>query len=92
MQSEKIGNFQIEYSARPLRIAGAWGAWVSVYGPSPNPMHRNPIFPARRVAPDRQYADKAAAQEQARIFAHSLVERDGGRSAGGITRDDFVPL
>jgi hypothetical protein len=92
MNSETVGNFQIEYSARQLPGSGAWGAWVTVYGPSSNPMHRNPIFPARRVAPGCQYPDKDAAQAEAKKFAHSLVDKDEKYSVNKRMRQEYVPL
>jgi hypothetical protein len=74
MHSETIGDYEIEYSGVPLPNSEEWGAWVAVYGPSHNPMHRNPIFPGQRVAPESRFADENAAEQEAKKIAHALVE------------------
>lgn len=74
MQTETIGRFEVEYSGVQLPNSELWGAWVTVYGPSCNPMHRNPIMPAHRVAPDCSFPSQSAAEQEAKKIAHALVE------------------
>jgi hypothetical protein len=74
MQSETIGDYEIEYSGVQLPNSEEWGAWVTVYGPSRNPMHRNPIFPGQRVSPETRFADQGAAEQEAKKVAHALIE------------------
>ena len=51
-----------------------WAAYVTIYGPSPNPMHRNSIVPAQRVAVERVFETEAAAEAEARKAAVSMIE------------------
>jgi hypothetical protein len=74
MQSETIGAYEIEYSGVPLSNHEGWGAWVTVYGPCNNPMHRNPIFPGHRVALESRFATESEAELEAKKIAHGLVE------------------
>ena len=74
MQSETVGEYEIEFSGVQLPNGNEWGAWVTVYGPSCNPMHRNPIFPGQRVAPESRFATQDAAEQEAKKIAHALVE------------------
>jgi hypothetical protein len=74
MQSEMIGRYEVEYSGVQLPNSELWAAWVTVYGPSCNPMHRNPILPAHRVALDSSFTSESAAEQEAKNVAHALVE------------------
>lgn len=73
MQSETIGDYEIEYSGVPLPNSEEWGAWVTVYGPSRNPMHRNPIFPGQRVSLECRFANQSAAEQEAKKIAYALM-------------------
>lgn len=74
MPSEKIGEYEIEYSG--VRLAGSedWAAYVTIYGPSPNPMHRNSIVPTQRVSVNNVFPTEDAAAAEARRVAISMVE------------------
>jgi hypothetical protein len=80
MQSETIGRYEIEYSGEQLPNSQEWGAWVTVYGPSNNPMHRNPIVPHHRVALDSHFESESAAEQEAQKVAHALVEARSKKS------------
>ncbi|MDB5774692.1 MAG: hypothetical protein JWP38_825 [Herbaspirillum sp.] len=74
MQTEIVGDYEIEYSGVHLPNCESWGAWLTVYGPSHNPMHRNPIFPGQRVSPESRFDDEQAAEQEAKKIAHALIE------------------
>jgi hypothetical protein len=74
MQTETVGRYEIEYSGVHLPNSEEWGAWVTVYGPSCNPMHRNPVIPGHRVAPDARFVSENDAEKEARKIAHELLE------------------
>jgi hypothetical protein len=74
MQTEQIGEYEFEYSGIQLPDSDGWAAWLTIYGPSPNPMHRNSIFPTQRVAVETVFPDEQAAQAEARKVAMSLIE------------------
>lgn len=73
MPTETIGDYEIEYAGLPLPEGAGWGAYVAVFGPSPNPMHRNSIFPHHRVAVETVFTNEHAAEEEARKIALSLI-------------------
>lgn len=72
MASKRVGQYEIEYSAIRLYETG-WGACVAIYAPSSNPMHRNCIFPARRVAIELSFPDPESAEQHAEKIAMSMI-------------------
>lgn len=74
MGSETVGDYEIEYEGVQLPEKEGWGAYVTVYGPSTNPMHRNSIVPTQQVAVETVFATQAAAEAEARKVALSLLE------------------
>ncbi|HJU71326.1 MAG TPA: hypothetical protein VJ603_05725 [Paucimonas sp.] len=74
MPSEKIGEYEIEYTGMQLPGSEEWAAHVTIYGPSPNPMHRNSIFPSQRVSVETVFPTEQAAEVEARKVALSMVE------------------
>jgi hypothetical protein len=74
MQLEQIGEYEIEYSGSQLLKSEGWAAWLAIYGPSPNPMHRNSIFPTQRVAVDTVFPSEQEAEAEARKVAMSMIE------------------
>ncbi|HEU4376424.1 MAG TPA: hypothetical protein VFS02_23220 [Telluria sp.] len=74
MQTEQLGQYEIEFSGVRLTDVDGWAAYVTIYGPSANPMHRNPIFPAQRVAVERVFDSEADAQAEARKVALAMIE------------------
>lgn len=73
MPLENIGEYEIEYSGIQLPDSTDWAAYLSIYGPSPNPMHRNNLFPAQRVSVDRVFPSENAAEAEARKIALSMI-------------------
>ncbi|HJV81155.1 hypothetical protein [Noviherbaspirillum sp.] len=74
MAQETIGEFDIEYSGIRLADVEGWGAYVAIYGPSHNPMHRNEVFPHQRVAVETVFPTERAAEEEARKIAMTLLK------------------
>ncbi|MFC5473811.1 hypothetical protein [Paraherbaspirillum soli] len=73
MQSETIGEYEIEYSGLQLPDSDNWVAMLAIYGPSSNPMHRNDIFPSQRVALESVFPSEQAAEAEARTLAISMI-------------------
>lgn len=74
MQSKKIGDYEVEYGGEPLADSEGWAAYVAVYGPSPNPMHRNSVFPHQRVAVESVFGSEAEAADAALASAKTMFE------------------
>ncbi|TFW09714.1 hypothetical protein E4K72_04555 [Oxalobacteraceae bacterium OM1] len=73
MRTETIGEYEIECAGMRLPETDGWAAFLTVYGPSRNPMHRNPVFPSQRVAVENVFPDEAAAEEEARRVALAML-------------------
>ncbi|MFC0130996.1 hypothetical protein CR105_05075 [Massilia eurypsychrophila] len=74
MPTEQLGDYEIDYSGVRMTDVDGWAAFVTVYGPSANPMHRNSIVPAQRVAVERVFATEAEAEAEARKAAVAMVK------------------
>jgi hypothetical protein len=74
MPSEKMGAYEVEYSAVQLADDRGWVAHVAVYGHSSNPMHRNCVFPDQRVSLDAIFPNKAEAEAEARRAALAMLD------------------
>lgn len=74
MGSETIGEFEIEYEGVHLPEKEGWGAYVTVYGPSHNPMHRNSIFPTQHVSVETVFPTREAAEAEAHRVALTLLQ------------------
>jgi hypothetical protein len=72
--TEQIGDYEIEYSGEKMTDVDGWGAYVTVYGPSTNPMHRNSIVPTHRVAVDHVFPTELEAEAAARAAALELLK------------------
>ena len=79
MPTEQIGEYEIDYSAIRLLDVDGWAACVAIYGPSPNPMHRNCIVPAQRVALEHVFATESEAEAVARTSAIAMLEEKSVR-------------
>lgn len=80
MTSEKIGEYDVEYSAVPAVSGEGWVAHVAIYGQSPNPMHRNCIFPEQRVSLEKVFSSSEKAEEEAYRVAVTLLEHSHSNS------------
>lgn len=74
MGTEIIGEYEIEYSGVHLPEHEGWGSYVTIYGPSSNPMHRNSIFPTQRVSVETVFPNEAEAEAEARKVALAMIE------------------
>ena len=74
MATETIGEYEIEYDGAPLPEVEGWGAFLTIYGPSTNPMHRNSVFPTQRVSVETVFPDRDAAQAAARQVALEMLK------------------
>lgn len=75
MPTEQIGEYEIEYEGVKMTDVDGWGAYVTIYGPSANPMHRNSIVPNQRVAVETVFASEDEARDEARKAALAMLER-----------------
>ncbi|MDB5963439.1 MAG: hypothetical protein JWP59_4733 [Massilia sp.] len=80
MATETIGDYEIDYSGVHMGDVDGWAAWVTIYGPSANPMHRNSIVPAQRVALEQVFESEAAAEAQAHQVALAMLEERAPRA------------
>lgn len=74
MPTRTQGEYEIEYSGIWLADVEGWGAYVTIYGPSPNPMHRNDVFPSQRVAVETVFPDEAQAEAEALKVGLDIVK------------------
>jgi hypothetical protein len=81
VQTEQIGDYEIEYAGEKLGDVDGWGAYVTVYGPSTNPMHRNSIVPHQRVAVEHVFGSEREAEDEARNAAVAMLENTHQRPA-----------
>ncbi len=74
MPFEMMREYEIEYSSVRLPDSEHWAAMLAIYGPSHNPMHRNCIFPGRRVAVETVFASASDAEAEARKVALEFIQ------------------
>lgn len=74
MASEQIGEYEIEYSGMQLPDSEDWAAYLTIYGPSSNPMHMNNIFPHQRVSIDVVFSTEAEAEAEARRIGLTMLK------------------
>jgi hypothetical protein len=72
--TEQLGDYEIDYAGVKMTDVEGWAAYVTIYGPSPNPMHRNSIFPAQRVAVEHIFDSEAEAEAEAHKVALAMIE------------------
>ncbi|MEO7577954.1 MAG: hypothetical protein ABIT83_10100 [Massilia sp.] len=78
MPTEQIGDYEIEYSGVRMTDVEGWAAWLTVYGPATNPMHRNDIVPHQRVAVEHVFATEAEAEAEAHRVGHGMLGHGAG--------------
>ena len=74
MPTEQLGDYEIEYSAVRMTDVDGWAAWVTIFGPSTNPMHMNSIVPAQRVSVEHVFDTEAEAEAEAHKVALAMLE------------------
>jgi hypothetical protein len=78
MATEQIGDYEIEYTGVHVPESDGWAAYVKIFGPSSNPMHRKPVFPSQQVAVETSFATEQEAEQAARKIAVDMVEHCRG--------------
>ena len=73
MPTETHGDYEIDYQGQFLADVDGWAAFVTVYGPSDNPMHRNIVIPAQRVSVQQVFASEEQAAAEALRVARSML-------------------
>lgn len=73
MRVESIGTYDIEYAGVQAANGDGWTAQVSIYGPSPNPMHRHAIVRDRRVSVEAVFPSEEEAEAEARRVALEMI-------------------
>jgi hypothetical protein len=74
MPNKTIDGYEIEFTGEPLEGTRQWGAYVSIFAPSANPMHLTHICPKRRVSADLALMDQHAAEAEAERAAMAILE------------------
>lgn len=75
MPSETLGTYEIEYSAVRLPEGEHWAAYLTIFAPSPNPMHRNNVFPNQRVAIGQVFASQEEAEREAQKIGIEMINQ-----------------
>lgn len=73
MPVKYIDHYEVDYTAERLEGCDSWGAYVAIFTPSANPMHRNNIFPKQRVLADHGFASEAQAEQEAEKASDAIV-------------------
>ena len=68
-----VDSYEVEFTGEPLEGTTQWGAYVSIYAPSANPMHMTAIRAKRRVSADHTFLDQHAAQAEAELVAMTML-------------------
>jgi hypothetical protein len=74
MPTKIIDSYEVEFTGELLEGSEQWGAYVSIYAPSHNPMHMNNVYPKRRVSADLTLLDQHAAEAEAERVASIILE------------------
>lgn len=74
MPTQQRGEYEIDYSGVWMADVEGWAAHVAIYGPSPNPMHRNSIVPPQRVALETVFPTQEQAETEAQKAAISMLD------------------
>lgn len=73
MPTETHGDYEIDYGGQFLADVEGWAAFITVYGPSDNPMHRNIVIPAQRVSVEQVFASEEQAATEALRVARTML-------------------
>lgn len=74
MPSRSIDGYEVEFTGELLDGTRQWGAYVSIFAPSSNPMHMTHIFPKRRVSADLTLLDQRSAETEAESAALKILD------------------
>ncbi|MES2105837.1 MAG: hypothetical protein V4634_17590 [Pseudomonadota bacterium] len=73
MRTEQIKGHEIEISGVRVANSSNWTAYLTIYGPSSNPMHRHSVFPNQQVCVEEVFNSEQAAQEAALKVAREML-------------------
>lgn len=73
MPTEQVGKYEIEYEACPLPDDNGWAAYVTIFGHSDNPAHRNNIIPRQRVGLEQIFDNETTALETAHQIGMTML-------------------
>jgi hypothetical protein len=73
MRIELIAEYEIECAGVKRPDGDRWTAYLTIHGPSVNPMHMATIFPHQRVRIDTDFPTQAEAEEAARAVAMEMI-------------------
>jgi hypothetical protein len=73
MKIEQIAEYEIECAGVLLPDSGRWAAYLTIHGPSANPMHMTSVYPHQRVRSDTDFPTQAEAEEAARNVAMEMI-------------------
>ena len=74
MPTKMIDGYEVEFTGELLEGTEQWGAYVSIFAPSANPMHMTHIYPKRRVSADLTLPDQQSAEAEAERAASIILE------------------
>ncbi|XLZ68904.1 hypothetical protein ABT364_20475 [Massilia sp. SR12] len=77
MPTQIIDGYEVEFTGELLEGSGQWGAYVSIFAPSANPMHLTHIVPKRRVSADQKFSDQHSAEAEAERMAAIILQELG---------------
>lgn len=77
MPTQIIDGYEVEFTGELLEGSGQWGAYVSIFAPSANPMHLTHIVPKRRVSADQNFSDQHSAEAEAERMAAIILQELG---------------
>lgn len=73
MRTEQIKGHDIEATGLRVLDSAHWTAYLAIYGPGTNPMHRNSVFPYQQVCVEDVFSSEQAAQEAALKVARAML-------------------
>lgn len=80
MPSKIVDGYEVEFTGELLEGTGQWGAFVSIFAPSANPMHLTHIVPKRRVSADLKFSDQRAAEAEAERASSAILNELRGHA------------
>lgn len=80
MPTKIVDGYELDFTSQKLEGCSFWGAYVTIYMPSSNPMHMDTIFARQRVSADLRFPDEASATAEAESAALKIL--DGLRQGG----------
>ncbi len=84
MPSRIIDQYELEYEGLHLPEKEGWGAFVTVYGPSSNPMHRHSIIPQQHVSVTAVFPTQQLAEAEAYRVAMAMLQGHRTPPAGSL--------